>query len=314
MNVVLGTRGSALALWQARHVADLLRRRRSGLAVTERIVKTLGDTKADGPIEQAGERGVFVRRLEQALLEREIDLAVHSMKDMPTDQPQGLAVGAVLERHDPRDVLISARGWSLADLPRGAVVGTGSPRRRSQLLHARPDLDVRPIRGNVDTRIAKLGAGEFDAVVLALAGVERLGIGGVSLWPLEPGQCLPAAAQGALAVEIRSDDARAAECVAALHHAPSATAVAAERAFLRRLGGGCLAPATAFARVEADRVRVEALVAHPEGRTVLIERETGPAGEAEAVGARLAERLLVAGAGELLALARAAPGDGNGGR
>ena len=302
--LIIGTRGSALARWQAAHVADLLRTRHRGLVLEERIVKSDGDLHESSPISGLGSTGVFVRRLEDALLGEEVDLAVHSLKDMPTDQPDGLMVAAALERHDPRDALVSREGWTIDDVPAGTVIGTGSLRRRSQLLHRRPDLEVVPIRGNLDTRIRKLQSGEVGALVLALAGLQRLGLDSVPVRPLDIATCLPAVGQGALAVEIREDDDRTADLVEPLNHAGTWTCISAERAFLRRLGGGCLAPASAFARIEGDRVYVEAIVGDPDGHSMLLEREHGKLECASIIGARLAERLLVAGAKRILAEAR----------
>lgn len=302
--VVIGTRGSALALWQARHVAGLLRARHPGLTIEEKIIESEGDLDTRSSIAQLGSTGVFVRRLEQALLAREIDLAVHSLKDLPSDQPTGLLVAAVPERHDPRDALVSPRGWTLADVPAGTVVGTGSLRRRAQLLHARPDLEVVPIRGNVDTRVRKATEGEYGAVVLALAGLERLGVEGVGIRPIDPGVCLPAVGQGALAIEARVDDRPTRELAEALSHEPSLIAVTAERAFFRRLGGGCQAPASAYARVAQGRVTLEAVVGDPDGLALLGERDSGDVATAHEVGARLAERLLAAGARRILQTVR----------
>jgi hydroxymethylbilane synthase len=300
--LVLGTRGSALALWQARHVAGLLERMRPGLAIEERIIRTEGDEQqgAFG----AGDRGVFVRRIEQALLSREIDLAVHSMKDLPTEQPAELVIAATPPRHDPRDALISGPGWEFADLPRGTVVGTGSFRRRAQLLFARPDLKTVPLRGNVDTRMRRVADGKLPAVVLALAGLERLGLDAVPYRPIPPSVCLPAVGQGALAIETREADTPVVGLLAELDHPPTRTAVSAERAFLRRLGGGCLAPATAHATEEGESWVLRAAVGDPDGAEMMHDRESGSADEARSIGERLAERMLAAGAGKLLARAR----------
>lgn len=307
---MIGTRGSALALWQARHVAELLRAAHDGLVVDERIVKTEGDLKPDSAVANLGERGVFVRRLEQSLLAGEVDLAVHSLKDMPTQQPSGLRIVAVTERHDPRDTLLSLDGWRLEELPPGTVVGTGSVRRRSQLLHVRPDIEVAPVRGNVDTRVRKLREGGLGGLVLAVAGVERLGITSVKHEPLGIETCLPAAGQGALALETREDDGPTRELVERLNHPQSLAAVKAERAFLRRLGGGCLAPATAYARIEDSRLVAEGFVGDPDGRAVLLERERGDPADAAVIGTRLAERLLVAGATKILQSPRPDPARG----
>lgn len=303
--LVCGTRGSPLALWQARHAAALLRALDPELEIHERIVTTQGDLDVEAPISLAAEHGVFVRGLERALLAGQIDLAVHSLKDLPSDQPEGLCIAAVLERHDPRDALLSEAGWTLQDLPPRAVVGTGSARRRTQLLSSRPDLRIAPVRGNVDTRVRKLLAGEFDAIVLALAGVQRLGLDRVAVCPLDPSACLPAVGQGALAIETRAADLSVRERVEALSHPPTLVAVGAERAFLKRLGGGCLAPATAFGRiVGGGRLELEAMVGDTDGRVLLIEREAGPVSSAAAIGERLAERLLAAGGDRLLREAR----------
>ena len=301
--LVVGTRGSALALWQARHIATALRENHRDLRLEERIITAEGDRET-GPVGQAEGRGVFVREIEEALLAGRIDLAVHSLKDLPTTQPEGLVIAAVPERHDPRDALLSMEGWSVDQLPRGAVVGTGSPRRRSQLLHARPDLKVVPVRGNVDTRIRKLREGGLDALVLALAGVERLGITSVPAVAIPVEMCLPAVGQGALAVETRADDASTRDRVRPLDDSASARATSAERAFLRRLGGGCLAPATAYARIAGDRMIVEAVVAHPDGARLMRESERGAPDDGEEIGRALGERMLAAGAGDLLTLAR----------
>ena len=310
--ITVGTRGSALARWQAAHVAEMLRAHHSGLEIDERTIESDGDLHATRPISALGSTGVFVRRLEEALLDQTVDLAIHSLKDMPTDQPDGLTIAAVLERHDPRDALVSREGWTLDETPAGTVVGTGSPRRRSQLLHRRPDLSIVPVRGNLDTRIRKLQEGQYGALVLALAGLERLGLDALPVVPLDAGICLPAVGQGALAVEIREDDQRTADLVEPLNHPGTWTCVTAERAFLRRLGGGCLAPASAFARIENGRLHVEAIVGDPEGRAVLQERESGELELAPIIGSRLAGRLLAAGARRILAEARAEPSGDNG--
>jgi len=260
--LVLGTRGSALALWQARHVAERLRRVHPELTIEERIIRTEGDIQQQAPL-GASDVGVFVRRIEEALLAEEIDFAVHSLKDLPTTQPDGLRIAAVPRRHDPRDALISERGWSVDELPRGARVGTGSLRRRTQLLHRRPDLKLLPVRGNIDTRIRKLRDGEFDALVLALAGIERLGLRDVPLQPIDTERCLPAVGQGALAIETRDTDRRTTGLVAVLDDPVAREEVEAERAFLRRLGGGCLAPATGFARVADGWRELRAVVGDP---------------------------------------------------
>jgi hydroxymethylbilane synthase len=305
--LTIGTRGSALARWQADHVARELARVDPALALEQRILHTEGDEMQQSAAALPGPSavGVFVKRIEQALLAREIDLAVHSLKDMPTDQPAGLSIAAVLERDDPRDALVSAAGWTLDELPAAARVGTGSARRQSQLLHRRPDLRIVPIRGNIDTRVGRVERGELDAVVLALAGLARLRLERLPIRALDTASCLPAVGQGALAVEIRAEDQALAETLAALDHGPTRARVEAERAFLRHLGGGCLAPATAHAWIERGRLWVEAVVGDAAGRALLGDREQGEPASAASIGERLARRLLVAGAGRVLAEARA---------
>jgi hydroxymethylbilane synthase len=291
-------------------VTALLQRSHKGLVVESVVIKSEGDLHAEAPIAEVGDTGVFVRRLEEALLASRIDLAVHSLKDMPSEQPKGLCLAAVPERHDPRDALLSLEGWTLEQVPAGATLATGSNRRKCQILQLRPDLEVVPVRGNVDTLVRKLRDGQFNGLVLALAGVQRLGIDTVGCQPVPRRTCLPAVGQGALGVEARRADTPVRELVEALEHAPSRACVEAERAFLRRLGGGCLAPATAHARIEGGQLRVEAMVGDPEGVTVLLDRESGAPFEAENIGARLAERLLVAGAeGILQSLRQAGPAD-----
>jgi len=302
--LVLGTRGSALALWQARHVAARLRRTHPGIEIEERIVKTEGDGTT-GWIGFDG-RGVFVRAIEERLRNGEVDLAVHSMKDLPTTQPDGLAIAAVPERHDPADVVLSEQGWSFEELPRGATLATGSFRRRCQLLAARPDLRVVPVRGNVDTRIRKLRERQFDALVLARAGVERLGLDQVPARPIPLEVCLPAVGQGALAVESRSEDREIREVLGVLDDPLTAVAVSAERAFLRRLGGGCLAPATAHAMIDGDRIEIRAVVGDPDGARLMRERAIGAIGDGDRLAEELAARMLDEGGRELLAAARQA--------
>lgn len=297
--LVLGTRGSPLALWQARHVAGLLRTAHAGLTVEERIVRTEGDVQQTAPL-GPGDRGVFVRAIEQMLLAGEIDLAVHSLKDLPTQQPEGLVIAAVPEREDPRDGLLSIEGWSFEQMPPGTVVATGSFRRRAQLLHARPGVRMVPVRGNVDSRIRKLEEGRFGALVLAMAGIKRLRIDQPPCVPIGVELCLPAVGQGALAVQVRRDDEDARVLAGVLDHADSRAAVRGERSFLRALGGGCLAPAAAFAIVEGATVRLEAAVGDPEGVQLLRDRESGSVDDAAALGEELAGRMLRAGAGKLM--------------
>ena len=296
-------------MWQARHVAARLEALDPNLEVELTIIKTEGDLRSEAPFGALLGKGFFVKEIESALLSGEIDLAVHSLKDLPSEFPDGLALAAVLERHDPRDAILSASGFTFDDLPQGTLVATGSPRRRAQLLHARPDLRMGDIRGNVGTRIRKLREGRFGALVLALAGVERLGIASVPVVPVAISVCLPAVGQGALAVETREDDARTRAMVSSLTDAATLRAVTAERAFLARLGGGCLAPATAFARTVNGRIVMESVVGDADGRRLLRDRIEGPAGNEVEMGEQLADRMLSSGARQILEAARAASGE-----
>ena len=309
--LILGTRGSALALWQARYVAQRLRERHPRIVLHERIVKTEGDLQQTAPL-GPGDYGVFVRRLEQLMTAGEIDLAVHSLKDMPTTQPAGLVMAAVPPRHDPRDVLLTLEGQTFEALPAGTVIGTGSYRRRSQLLNARPDLATEPIRGTVETRIRTLNEGSHGAIVLALAGLERLGLTATPYRPISVDVCLPAVGQGALGIETREDDDEVRGAVADLDDEASHRAVDAERAFLRTLGGGCLAPATAFATVARGRLWLRAAVGDADGRHLLRDAEEGAVDDALLLGERLAERMIAAGARDLLEAARASAGGADG--
>lgn len=300
----LGSRGSPLALWQARFVAGKLEAAHPGLRVEISIIKTEGDQRTDVPLTVAGGKGLFVKEIEDALSASRIDLAVHSLKDLPTEQPEGLLVASILARHDPRDALLSEEGWDLDSMPEGTVVATGSPRRRCQLLRRRPDLGMTLVRGNVDTRIRRLREGRFGAIVLAMAGLERLGLDEVPAIPLSPEICLPAPGQGALAVETREDDPRTRERVLVLDDESTRAAVVAERSFLAGLGAGCLAPAGAFGRVEAGSLRLRAMVGDPDGSRLLADGIEGSASEAERLGDALARRLLASGGEAILADAR----------
>jgi hydroxymethylbilane synthase len=260
-------------------------------------MKVLGATSA---------RGVFVREIEEALLSGRIDLAVHSLKDLPTAQPDGLHLVAVSDRHDPRDAIMSIDGFDLETLPRGAVLGTGSFRRRTQLLNLRPDLIIRPVRGNLQTRIRKLKEKRYDALVLALAGVQRLAMDEIPVQPIPEEICLPAVGQGILGLETRVDDPDANAAVQVLEHGPTRKVVEAERAFLHHLGGGCLAPATGFATWEGDGLLVRAVVGDPEGRELLRDQESGSPEQAGDIGRCLADRMLKAGAARMLEQAREA--------
>jgi hydroxymethylbilane synthase len=293
--VIVGTRGSALALAQTQEVLKQLKACHPTVDFVTKVIKTSGDRG------QIREIGAFVKELEEALQRGEIDLAVHSLKDLPTQLSEGLVIAAVPERADPRDVLISRDGLTLKALPQGARMGTGSPRRIAQLLALRSDLEIVPIRGNVDTRLRKLEAGEVDALVLAAAGLERLGRADHIVEVLSPEVMLPAVGQGALALEVRADDEFALELLQPFDHPETRAAVTAERAFLGALGGGCRVPIAAYGRIESKQLVLDGLVASPDGRKVLKDRLSGSPDEAEMLGRELAERLLAAGAAELLA-------------
>ena len=289
--LVIASRGSQLALWQARWVAAQLSA--AGHECRIEIIKTTGDKITGVPLAKVGTKGLFTKEIEEALLDGRADLAVHSLKDLPTELPEGLVLAAVPEREDPRDAVV---GKKLADLPPGAKVGTSSLRRAAQLLKLRPDLQVESIRGNLDTRLRKLDEGQYDAILLAAAGLKRLGWGDRIAEILEPEQMCPAVGQGALAIETRAGF----EAVAMLDHADTHTAVMAERGVLRALGGGCQVPIGAYATVFNGRVRLLAIVAAPDGSRMVGAQAGGAAAEAAEIGARLAAYLLQRGARQIL--------------
>jgi hydroxymethylbilane synthase len=299
----LGTRGSALALRQARLVATALER---GGSVVEIVpIQTRGDV-LPGSLVAEGGKGLFVKEIEDALLAGRIDCAVHSLKDVPAALPAGLALVATPPREDPRDVLVSRAGDGLAGLAPGARVGTSSLRRRAQLLARRPDVRPVPLRGNVDTRLRKLAAGEVDAVVLAAAGLRRLGLAPAGATPLAPEQFLPAIGQGTLAIEARADDVDVIEVLRALDDAPSAAAAAAERALLVAIGGDCQTPIAAHAAFAGDRLVLRAQVWELDGSGTLAAEREGAAADAAALGAAVGASLLARGAGAIITRARAA--------
>lgn len=298
----LGTRTSALARWQAEWVAARLEA--LGLAVELVPITTTGDRKQAGSIGALGSQGVFTKEIQQALLERRIDLAVHSLKDLPTEPIAGLALAAVPERESVRDVLVCRNARSLADLPQGSRIGSGSLRRRAQLLHHRPDLEVVEIRGNVDTRLAKLDAGHYDAVMLAEAGLKRLGLADRITERIEWPIMLPAIGQGALGLETRSDDDATRSALHPLDHLESHAAVVAERAMLAALHGGCLAPVAAWGRFEAGNLVLTGRVLRVDGSLQIEATERASRGEAQTLGELVAERLIAQGAADLMGEAR----------
>lgn len=294
----LGSRGSALARWQAGEVA----RRLASVGRPCRItyVTTTGDRRTDVPLAAIGGKGLFTQEIEAGLLADELDCAVHSLKDVPSTLPPGLVLGAILAREDARDALVAPSGVTLEALAPGARVGTSSLRRQAQLLALRPDVRVLPLRGNVDTRLRRWRAGDYDALLLAAAGLRRLGHADAIAEYLPPGQFLPAAGQGVLALECRADDAATLAALEPLHHAPTACCIAAERALLRRLDCGCQAPVAAFAQLAGDELQLAALAASPDGRRLVRAAAAGAAAAAEPLGVQLAETLLDEGAGDIL--------------
>jgi hydroxymethylbilane synthase len=300
----IGSRGSRLALWQAEWVKASLERSRPGVVVKIEIIKTSGDAMRDVPLAVIGGKGVFTKELEEALLAGRIDIAVHSLKDLPTTLPGGLSIAAITEREDPRDALVlpagtEGGGASIKSLRAGAVVGTSSPRRQAQLRHLRPDIELKDLRGNVDTRLKKLDAGWYDAVVLASAGLRRLGFDARISAAIDPAEMLPAVGQGALGIETRAADDATNELVASLDYAPTRAACTAERALLFSLGGGCQVPIAAHATVDGSRLRLEALVAG--ALSVIRDSIEDEAAHAARAGEQLAARLRDMGADDLLA-------------
>ncbi|EPR35679.1 Porphobilinogen deaminase [Alkalidesulfovibrio alkalitolerans DSM 16529] len=298
--LVIATRGSMLALWQANHVKGLLEREHAGLSVELLVIKTQGDKILDVPLAKIGGKGLFVKEIEDALLDGRADLAVHSMKDVPTELPEGLVVGVTPPRERPTDTLCSVRYDGLAELPKGAKVGTASLRRQAQLLMKRPDLNIETLRGNLDTRMKKLLDGQYDAIVLATAGLSRLGVSAPKMEVLGPPDFLPAVAQGALGIEYRESDRKTAEMLAFLNDPASRTCVMAERGFLTALQGGCQVPIAGHAVLDGGRVRLEGLVADVHGVRVVRDEISGPADQAWSLGETLARRLLAAGAKVIL--------------
>ncbi len=301
--VVIATRGSQLALWQAEHIKSRLMAQYEGLEVELLILKTKGDIILDVPLAKVGGKGLFVKEIEEALLAGTADLAVHSMKDVPMVLPEGLTLGAVPEREICTDLFLSEKYAALEELPQGAKLGTSSLRRQSQALALRPDLEVAMLRGNVETRLRKMKEGQYDAIILARAGVKRLGLGASLQQDLTPPSFLPAVGQGALGIEIREDRPEMRELVAFLDDMPTRLCVTAERAFLRRLDGGCQVPIAAHAVLEGEELVLEALVADPLGKVVFrdVVRCAASLDEADAAGQKLAEKLLADGADKILA-------------
>ncbi len=294
--IIIGTRSSKLALWQADYVADCLRREYPGLRVEKKLMTTKGDKILDAPLAKIGGKGLFTKELEVDMLQGGIDLAVHSLKDMPTEVPEGLMLAAITKRFDPGDAVVSPQYRTFAALPQGAKVGTSSLRRKAQLLHARPDLRIEDLRGNVNTRLRKLEEEHFDAVILAVAGLKRLGFGERITDVLPREMCLPAVGQGALAIETRADDKEMQAMLEFLRDENTVRCARAERSFLARVEGGCQVPVGVYATINAsDALEVEAVIASLDGKRLYRDMVTGPRREAENLGRILADKLLAAG-------------------
>ncbi len=298
----IATRKSRLALWQAEHVAARLGAAHPGIQVSLVPMTTKGDRILDRSLAKVGGKGLFIKELELAMANGRAEIAVHSMKDVPAELPPGMSIPATLERADPRDALVSNRFGSLDALPRGARVGTSSLRRQCQLRHHRPDLEVVPLRGNLDTRLRRLEEAELDAIILAAAGLKRLGLEGEIRELIAPELCLPAVGQGVLGIECLDGNTKVRALLSPLTHHPTYEHVLAERAFSSRLGGSCQSPIAAYAESAGDRLRLRGLVGLPDGTEVLAGEESGSLTEAEALGRSLAERLLADGAERLLAI------------
>jgi hydroxymethylbilane synthase len=304
--LVIGTRASRLALWQAEWVKSELQKMNPGLEIELNKIKTSGDKILDVPLAQVGGKGLFVKEIEEAMLRGEADIAVHSMKDVPTEFPAGLELAVICEREDPRDAFISAvqnSGFKIRnfrDLPQGASVGTSSLRRSCQLLSLRPDIRIMQLRGNLETRFRKLDEGQFDSMILAVAGVKRLGWGDKIASVLEPELSLPAIGQGAIGIECRSDDEPTQKIIAPLNHNESFICVRAERALLKKLEGGCQVPIAAYARIINSRLVMDSLVGSITGDRIIRDSSEGRPEDAEAIGTGLAETLLSKGADKIL--------------
>lgn len=299
--LVIGTRGSKLALWQANYIADCLRSRYPGVEVSLKRVMTTGDKILDVPLARIGGKGLFTKELENEMLSGQVDLAVHSLKDMPTELPPGLTLAAITERVDPGDAFVSLHYQTVDELPQGARIGTSSLRRKAQLLHYRPDLVISDLRGNLDTRLQKLETEQLDGIILAVAGLKRLGWQERITQVLPQALCLPAVGQGALAIETRSDDTEVLAMLEFLNHDQTRAAVTAERAFLREVEGGCQVPVGVFGQAGEQALELEAVILSVDGIQIVRDTICGSWAEAEAMGRNLAQRMLAAGGREIMA-------------
>lgn len=300
-NLIIGTRQSLLALWQSNHIASLLRKQYPDCQVTLKKIVTKGDRILDVPLAQIGGKGLFTKEIETELLDGTVDLAVHSLKDMPTVLPEGLCLTAITTRANVGDAFVSNKYASFSELPQGAVLGTSSLRRKAQLLAVRPDLKIVDLRGNVDTRLRKLDEGQMDAIILAAAGLERLGHADRIREIISTTVCLPAVGQGALAIECRSDNKEVRDMLAFLNDLSTKQATDAERAFLGLIEGGCQVPIGVHAEVENDNVKIEAVIASLDGSKVLRNNITGPAVNAADLGRKLGQQMLAEGGEQILA-------------
>ncbi len=296
----IGTRGSALALWQAEWVKSELEKRYPGTDVTLTKIKTTGDKILDVPLAKVGGKGLFVKEIEEAMLANEIDIAVHSMKDVPTFFPEGLHLSCITKREDPRDALLTRNKVKFKDLPKGANVGTSSLRRQAQLMNVRPDFVIHQLRGNVDTRLRKLKEGQYDAIILAAAGVRRLGLADNVTEYIDPGISLPAIGQGALGIECRVDDRELNDMISFFSHADTRICVTGERALLRRLEGGCQVPIACYGQMMDRKLHLTGLVGSVDGKRIIKDAIDGAPEKAEKLGVTLAEKLLSQGADVIL--------------
>jgi hydroxymethylbilane synthase len=298
MKIRIATRKSALALWQANFVADALRQLAQVTDVELVPLTTRGDEVLDRSLQKIGGKGLFIKELEVAMESGEADIAVHSMKDVPADMPEGFCIASVLERANPADALV---GRKLADLDNGACVGSSSLRRRAQLMALRPDIRVEPLRGNVNTRLKKLDDGQYDAIILACAGLERLGLESTISETFSPEQMLPAAGQGVIGIECKEDQPELRQLLELLNHAATSISTSAERAVAKQLEADCQSPVATFGEIDGPTLNLQAMVASPDGRIILREQFSGPSAEPEALGINLANMLVDMGAGQLLA-------------
>jgi hydroxymethylbilane synthase len=303
----IATRKSPLALWQAEHVAAELKKAHPDIVIEILGMTTQGDKILDTPLAKIGGKGLFIKELEQGLLSEQADIAVHSMKDVPVELPEGLHLAVIMQREDPRDAFVSSRFKGIDELPQGACVGTSSLRRQSQLAELRPDLEIKSLRGNVNTRLRKLDEGEYDAIILAAAGLIRLGFQARITAFIGPERSLPAIGQGAVGIECRTNDERVNALIAPLHHAETAACVRAERAMNQRLNGGCQVPIAGYAMLESGHLWLRGLVGEPDGSQIIRGEVQGTPAEAEAMGMGLAEQLLDWGADEILKALYEAP-------